>query len=158
MRSQDGGYPAPHAHNTVDYMCNTSRKAADHVSPVCRRPGVPDRAPVPRAAGGDGADGAGDRRRSPRHLGAAAHTLPTGMVSPVCGQSEQCQCKGQDDRVKTIGPDDSHTRTEEHMTTYQLDHQWQHERARLASIEQLFDPCTIACIEATGIQPGWQCL
>ncbi len=26
------------------------------------------------------------------------------------------------------------------MTAYQLDHQWQNERARLASIEQLFDP------------------
>ena len=44
------------------------------------------------------------------------------------------------------------------MTTYQLDHQWQNERARLASLEQLFDPFTIACIAATGIQTGWHCL
>ena len=44
------------------------------------------------------------------------------------------------------------------MSKYQLDHQWYMERERLASLEKLFDPITIECIEKTGIQPGWRCL
>jgi len=41
---------------------------------------------------------------------------------------------------------------------YKFDHAWREERARLARIEQAFDPWTIRSIEATCPQPGWRCL
>ena len=41
---------------------------------------------------------------------------------------------------------------------YQFDHAWKEERARLAKIEEAFDPWTIRSIEATSPQAGWQCL
>lgn len=41
---------------------------------------------------------------------------------------------------------------------YPFDHAWREERARLARIEQAFDPWTIRSIEATGLRAGWRCL
>jgi SAM-dependent methyltransferase len=41
---------------------------------------------------------------------------------------------------------------------YRFDHGWREERARLARIEQAFDPWTIRSVEETKPQPGWRCL
>jgi SAM-dependent methyltransferase len=42
--------------------------------------------------------------------------------------------------------------------TYLFDHSWEHERERLAAIEGGLDACTIACLLAIGVAPGWRCL
>ena len=42
--------------------------------------------------------------------------------------------------------------------SYQFDHKWEAERARLAALEQAFDPWSIRTIRATDPQPGWRCL
>lgn len=42
--------------------------------------------------------------------------------------------------------------------TYQFDHQWEQERARLAALEAAFDPWSRRSILATDPQPGWRCL
>jgi SAM-dependent methyltransferase len=44
------------------------------------------------------------------------------------------------------------------MGQYQFDHEWQLERARLASLEQFEDPHTISQLEAIGVGEGWRCL
>ena len=41
---------------------------------------------------------------------------------------------------------------------YQFDHQWEQERARLAALEAVFDPCTQRCIQAVQPESGWRCL
>lgn len=41
---------------------------------------------------------------------------------------------------------------------YQFDHEWEHERARLAALEAVFDPCTKRSILATEPRRGWSCL
>jgi trans-aconitate methyltransferase len=41
---------------------------------------------------------------------------------------------------------------------YRFDHAWKEERARLARIEETFDPWTLRAIEATRPQHGWCCL
>jgi SAM-dependent methyltransferase len=42
--------------------------------------------------------------------------------------------------------------------TYSIDQDWPQERARLAAMEDLWDPGTKTAIEALGIEPGWRCL
>jgi SAM-dependent methyltransferase len=42
--------------------------------------------------------------------------------------------------------------------TYALDQDWPQERARLAAMEDLWDPGTKIVIEALGIEKGWRCL
>lgn len=42
--------------------------------------------------------------------------------------------------------------------SYQFEHSWQHERERLAAIEGELDSCSIACLTAIGVGPGWRCL
>jgi SAM-dependent methyltransferase len=42
--------------------------------------------------------------------------------------------------------------------TYALDQDWPQERARLAAMEDLWDPGTKIAIEALGINRGWRCL
>ncbi len=42
--------------------------------------------------------------------------------------------------------------------TYAIDQDWPQERARLAAMEDLWDPGTKTAIEALGIEPGWRCL
>jgi SAM-dependent methyltransferase len=42
--------------------------------------------------------------------------------------------------------------------TYQFDHEWHQERARLASLEQFEDPGTIRLLERLGVAAGWRCL
>ena len=42
--------------------------------------------------------------------------------------------------------------------SYQFDHRWKEERARLAALEQAFDPWSIRTILATNPEPGWRCL
>ncbi len=42
--------------------------------------------------------------------------------------------------------------------SYQFDHQWREERARLAALEATFDPWSIRTIRATDPSPGWRCL
>lgn len=44
------------------------------------------------------------------------------------------------------------------MSSYQFDHAWHQERARLASLEQFEDPGTIRFLEALGVGAGWRCL
>lgn len=41
---------------------------------------------------------------------------------------------------------------------YQFDHQWEQERARLAALETVFDPCSQRCIQAVQPEAGWRCL
>lgn len=41
---------------------------------------------------------------------------------------------------------------------YEFDHEWEKERARLASLEAVFDPYSRAAIIATKPNPGWRCL
>ena len=41
---------------------------------------------------------------------------------------------------------------------YQFDHQWEHERARLAALEAVFDPHSRGAILATEPKQGWRCL
>jgi SAM-dependent methyltransferase len=41
---------------------------------------------------------------------------------------------------------------------YVFDHSWAGERARLAVLEEVFDPGTIRHLEALGVGPGWRCL
>lgn len=41
---------------------------------------------------------------------------------------------------------------------YQFDHQWEQERARLAALEAVFDPCSQRCIRAVEPKQGWRCL
>ncbi len=40
----------------------------------------------------------------------------------------------------------------------QFEHSWQHERERLAAVEGEIDSCSIACLTAIGVGPGWRCL
>lgn len=42
--------------------------------------------------------------------------------------------------------------------TYQFDHQWHQERARLAALEAAFDPWSKRAILTTNPQAGWRCL
>ncbi len=42
--------------------------------------------------------------------------------------------------------------------SYQFDHQWHQERARLAALESAFDPWSKRAILDTNPQPGWRCL
>ena len=42
--------------------------------------------------------------------------------------------------------------------SYQFDHQWEQERARLGALEAVFDPCSHRCIHEIDPQPGWRCL
>jgi hypothetical protein len=42
--------------------------------------------------------------------------------------------------------------------SYQFERSWQHERERLAAIEGELDSCSIACLTALGVGPGWRCL
>jgi SAM-dependent methyltransferase len=42
--------------------------------------------------------------------------------------------------------------------TYALDQDWPQERARLAAMEDLWDPGTKTVIDALGLEPGWRCL
>lgn len=44
------------------------------------------------------------------------------------------------------------------MGRYVFDHSWEGERARLALLEEIFDPGTIRHLEALGVGPGWRCL
>lgn len=41
---------------------------------------------------------------------------------------------------------------------YQFDHEWEQERARLAALEAVFDPCSRRCIQELDPEPGWRCL
>jgi len=41
--------------------------------------------------------------------------------------------------------------------SYAFEHSWQHERERLAAIEGELDSCSIACLTAIGVGPGWRC-
>lgn len=41
---------------------------------------------------------------------------------------------------------------------YRFDHQWEQERARLAALEDVFDPYSRRAILGTEPQPGWRCL
>jgi SAM-dependent methyltransferase len=41
---------------------------------------------------------------------------------------------------------------------YVFDHSWEGERARLAVLEEVFDPGSIRYLEALGVGPGWRCL
>lgn len=42
--------------------------------------------------------------------------------------------------------------------SYQFDHQWQKERARLAALEATFDPWSQRAVRTTGPKRGWRCL
>lgn len=44
------------------------------------------------------------------------------------------------------------------VTDYLYPHTWERERHRLAAIERLWDPGTIAALERCGIKGGWRCL
>ena len=44
------------------------------------------------------------------------------------------------------------------MGRYVFDHSWEGERARLAMLEQVFDPGTIRYLDALGVGSGWRCL
>jgi SAM-dependent methyltransferase len=44
------------------------------------------------------------------------------------------------------------------MAQYQFGHEWEQERARLASLEQFEDPGTIRHLEMLGVGAGWRCL
>jgi SAM-dependent methyltransferase len=44
------------------------------------------------------------------------------------------------------------------MGRYVFDHSWEGERARLAVLEEIFDPGTIRHLDALGVGPGWRCL
>lgn len=41
---------------------------------------------------------------------------------------------------------------------YRFDHAWEKERARLASLEAVFDPYSRSSLLATGVRAGWRCL
>lgn len=42
--------------------------------------------------------------------------------------------------------------------SYQLGHEWEHERARLSRLEQGMDPGTLRALDTIGVKPGWRCL
>jgi SAM-dependent methyltransferase len=44
------------------------------------------------------------------------------------------------------------------MARYAFGHEWQRERARLASLERFEDPGTVRHLEALGVRAGWRCL
>jgi ubiquinone/menaquinone biosynthesis C-methylase UbiE len=44
------------------------------------------------------------------------------------------------------------------MTTYIFDAQWKKERARLRSLEALFDPTSVRYLAELGVDEGWRCL
>ncbi len=44
------------------------------------------------------------------------------------------------------------------MGRYVFDHSWEGEQARLAVLEETFDPGTIRHLEALGVDAGWRCL
>jgi SAM-dependent methyltransferase len=41
---------------------------------------------------------------------------------------------------------------------YVFEHSWEGERARLALLEEVFDPGTVRHLDALGVGPGWRCL
>ncbi len=44
------------------------------------------------------------------------------------------------------------------MGRYVFEHSWEGERARLAMLEEIFDPGTVRHLDALGVGPGWRCL
>ena len=47
--------------------------------------------------------------------------------------------------------------TEHLVSTYIFDNGYQHERERLASLENIFDPGTFRVMSGLGVGPGWRC-
>jgi 2-polyprenyl-3-methyl-5-hydroxy-6-metoxy-1,4-benzoquinol methylase len=44
------------------------------------------------------------------------------------------------------------------QTSYQFEHSWQHEKERLAAMQDSLDGYTTTCLLGIGVQPGWSCL